>query len=102
MLLLQLLIALIIGFLLRRALALLRLLLFKLLPLLVLLFMHVFQLLPMLLLELRIAVRRRIRRPGRSWPIVAYVVGRLRIGIIGSLRIRRRRIRPFTRICWLR
>lgn len=127
MLLLQLLPTLIVSLLLVRTLTLLCLLLLDPLALLVLLLAHTLELLLMLLLELWVAVRRRIRRSRRWGPIVSPVrrlivrraIGlrtrRRRIGAFGVSRpvrlliIRRpiglrarRRVRPLVRICWLR
>src|ERR1700738_1209663 len=80
MLLLHLLSTLLVGSLLVRALAFLRLLLFDALTLLVLLSAHILQLLLMLLLELRIAIGRRIVRwSSRRRPIVILRPIRLRI-----------------------
>jgi hypothetical protein len=112
LLLLHLLPALVVRFLLIRALALLRLLLLDLLALLVLLAMQILQLLLMLLLELRIAVWRT----GGRWPIVSRIAGRLiglhirrliiwpvvaRRTVIG-LRVGRGIVRSIVRICWSR
>src|ERR1700730_1124044 len=108
MLLLHLLSTLLVGSLLVRALAFLRLLLFDALALLVLLSAHILQLQLMLLLQLRIAVGRRIvQRPSRRSPIVIWwpirlrirwrsvrpIVGRRPVGlrIVWPVRIRRRR-----------
>ena len=113
LLLLHLLFALVVGFLLIRALPLLRLLLFNALPLLVLLPVEVLQLLLMVLLKLRITVRRRTRWPSRRWTIVAWIAGRLtglhiRWWTVRTvvtcrprirLHVRWRIIRPVIRIC---
>jgi hypothetical protein len=104
--------ALIVGSLLVRALAVPCLLLLNTLALLVLLPAHVLEFLLMLPLELRIAVRWRIRRLSRWRPIVVRRPIRLRarrrsIGAVGISRpvwlgARWRRIRPIIRVCWPR
>jgi hypothetical protein len=109
-LLLHLLPALIVSPLLVRTLTVLCLLLLDTLALLVLLPAHVLQLLLMLLLELRIAVRRRIRGPSQGRPvIVRWPIGlrgrRLCIRAVSAgrpirLRARWRRIRPIIRVRW--
>ena len=104
LLLLHLLSALIVRPLLVRPLALLCLLLFDALAFLILLSADILQLSLVLLLELRIAVRRRIRGPSRWRPVVALVRPvRVRRPVwlhvwrwsVWSLRIRWRRIWPF-------
>ena len=127
LLLLGLLPSLLVGPLLIQPLAFLLLLLLDPLPLLILLPVHVLQLLLMLLLELRIPVRRRVRRPGCRRPIVTRrtiivrravglhirrrcvrpLYGRrairlIRLHISGPFRVRRLRSRPVIRIGWPR
>src|SRR6266404_2945745 len=102
LLLLHLLFLLLVRLLLCPALALLGLLLFDALALLVLLLAHGLKLLLMLLLELRIAVRRRvIRWPSRRRPIVA-LGGPVIAGRTVGLSVRRRRVGPLLRIGRLR
>jgi hypothetical protein len=75
LLVLHLLPALVVRSLLICTLTLLRLLLLYALPLLVLLPVQIVELLTMLLLDLRIAIWRRICRPSRRRPIVSLIVG---------------------------